>query len=63
MLWRIDLPLVTRDANSQARVHQAWTFERSEVETFRTGLRFRSDAFACVWMEVNGAKSVAWPPL
>ncbi len=56
MLWRIDSAIghtVSRDANSQARVHQVWTLER-------TGLRFRSDAFACVWMEVNGA---VWPRL
>ncbi len=42
---------VSRDVNSQGRVHQAWTLNRSEMH-------FRSDAFACVWMEVNGMKSL-----
>ncbi len=49
---------VSCDTNSQARVHQVWI--AAKCETFRTGLHFRSDAFACVWMEVNGIKSAVW---
>ncbi len=49
--------MVSRDANLQARVHQAWTLEHSEVQNF-SALRFRSAALASVLMEVNAAKSV-----
>ncbi len=31
------------------------------LKTFCTSLRFRSDAFACVWIDVNGTKSTVWP--
>ncbi len=33
MLWRVGLT-VSRDVNSQVRVHQAWTLKRSEVRNF-----------------------------
>ncbi len=33
------------------------------MKTFRTILRFRFEAFACILMNVNGTKSAVWPPL
>ncbi len=44
---------VSRDANSQARVHQVWTLERSAMRNFSHGLAF------LVWrirMRMNGSQ-------
>ncbi len=46
---------VSRDVNSQARVHQVWTLERSEVQNFSPGLVFP------VWricMHMNGSQRI-----
>ncbi len=65
MLWCINLPLVTqyhvmRICRPKFTKLEHWN-AAIPAKHFRTGLRFRSDAFACIWMEVNETKCAVWP--
>lgn len=58
--WCFHLLFVTHHYVIQIRRSD---FTKLELWKFCTSLRFRSAAFAWVWMKVNGAKSPVWPCL
>ncbi len=64
MLWRIDLPLVTRYHVIQIRRPEFTKFElgmQRNAKTLRTGLRLRSEAYACMNRSQWSEKCSVWP--
>lgn len=63
-LWRIDTywsHVFMSYRRSEFTKLEIWNAVK--CKNFHMNLRFRSDAFMCLWMEVNGTKSAVWPPL